>query len=129
MTREELAANYRSYIDCLNHQDWDRLGDYVDDAVEYNGKRISLSGYRAMLEGDFRAIPDLRFQIGILASDPPLIASRLEFDCTPVGILFGIPVNGKRVRFSENVFYEFNNRRIVKVHSLIDSKAIADQIR
>lgn len=128
MMREDLALIYRRYIDCLNHQDWDHLADYVDEAVEYNGKRISLSGYRGMLEGDFRAIPDLRFNISILCSDPPVIASRLDFDCHPIGELFGIPVNGKRVQFSENVFYEFKNQRIAKVNSLIDTKAIAAQI-
>lgn len=128
MTRDILISVYRAYIDCLNRQAWDHLGQFVDDSVEYNGKLINLSGYRAMLEGDFRAIPDLQFNIGILASDPPIIASRLDFDCTPIGTLFGIPVNGKRVTFSENVFYEFKDQRIVKVHSLIDTKAIADQV-
>lgn len=128
MTREDLASIYRRYIDCLNRQDWDQLGEFVDDDVTHNDRPLSLSGYRAMLEGDFRAIPDLRFNIGIIASDPPIIASRLDFDCTPVGMLFGIPVNGKRVRFSEHVFYEFKDRRIIHVHSLIDTKAIANQV-
>lgn len=128
MTRKELVSIYKNYINCLNRQDWDRLGDYVDDGVEYNRKRISLSQYRAMLEGDFRAIPDLQFNISILCSDPPVIASRLDFDCTPIGMLFGIPVNGKRVEFSENVFYQFKDQRIAKVHSLIDTKAIAEQV-
>jgi predicted ester cyclase len=35
-----------------------------------------------------------------------MIASRLWFVCTPVGTLADLPVNGKRVQFSENVFYE-----------------------
>ncbi len=128
MTRDELASIYRGYIDCLNSQSWDQLSDFVDDAVTHNSRPLSLAGYRAMLEGDFRAIPDLRFNIDLLAPDPPIIASRLDFDCTPIGMLFGIPVNGKRVRFSEHVFYEFKGRHIAKVHSLIDTKAIADQI-
>ena len=75
----------------------------------YNGERIGLSGYREMLEGDFRAIPDLYFDIHLLISEPPRVASRLSFDCTPKGILFGLHVNGKRVSFTENVFYEFRD--------------------
>ena len=39
-------------------------------------------GYREMLERDFYDIPDLCFDIQLLISDPPYIASRLEFDCT-----------------------------------------------
>jgi predicted ester cyclase len=128
MTRDELSEVYRGYIDCLNRQDWDRLGLFVDNAVEYNGAAVGLMGYRGMLEDDFRAIPDLRFAIEILISDPPRIASRLHFDCTPRGMLFDLPVNGKRVKFAENVFYEFSARRIRKVWSIIDKAAIAEQI-
>ena len=128
MTRDELCEIYRGYIDCLNRQDWDRLGLFVDDAVEYNGAAVGLTGYRGMLEGDFRAIPDLRFAIEILISDPPRIASRLHFDCTPRGMLFDLPVNGKRVKFAENVFYEFSAGRIRKVWSIIDKATISEQI-
>jgi predicted ester cyclase len=128
MTRDELSDIYRGYIDCLNRQDWDRLGLFVDNAVEYNGAAVGLTGYRGMLEDDFRAIPDLRFVIEILISDPPRIASRLHFDCTPRGMLFDLPVNGKRVKFAENVFYEFSAGRIRKVCSIIDKAAIAEQI-
>ena len=128
MTGDELRAIYRSYIDCLNRQGWDDLGRFVDEAVEYNDAAVGLGGYRAMLEGDFRAIPDLRFTIERLVADPPLIASRLAFDCTPRGMLFGLPVDGRRVQFAENVFYAFEAGRIRKVWSIIDKEAIARQI-
>jgi predicted ester cyclase len=128
MTRDELSEIYRGYIDCLNRQDWDRLGLFVDDAVEYNGGPVGRAGYRGMLEDDFRAIPDLRFAIELLISDPPRIASRLHFDCTPRGMLFDLPVNGKRIKFAENVFYEFSARRIRKVWSIIDKAAVAQQL-
>lgn len=125
MTPAEICMRYRGYIDCLNAQAWDRLGQFVDEKVEYNGKLVSISGYRAMLEGDFRAIPDLHFNITILCSAPPILASRLQFDCTPIGMLFGIPVNGKRIKFHENVFYEFDEERIIRVWSIIDHAEIA----
>lgn len=128
MLHDELCRAYRGYIDCLNRQDWDRLDLFVDDAVEYNGASVGLKGYRAMLEDDFRAIPDLRFSIELLVCDPPLVASRLHFDCTPHGVLFDLPVNGKRIRFAENVFYEFSAMRIRRVRSIIDKAAIAKQI-
>ena len=129
MTSDELCFLYRAYIDCLNARALDHLGKFVDGDVEYNGRRISLAGYQNMLKGDFEAIPDLRFNIALLISGPPLIASRLDFDCTPMGLLFGIAVNGKRVQFSENVFYEFQARRIRRVWSVIDEGAIARQFK
>lgn len=128
MRREELAELYRGYIACLNAQDWANLGQFVDEEVRYNGERIGLSGYRRMLEGDFEAIPDLRFAIELLVSEPPRVAARLHFDCRPKGMLFGLKVNGKRVSFAENVFYEFRNARICEVWSVIDKAEIAAQL-
>ena len=128
MSPAELSEIYRGYIECLNHQDWKGLGTFVGEAVVYNGARVGLAGYRAMLEGDFRAIPDLVFSIELLVSDPPRIASRLQFDCTPSGMLFGLPVNGRRVRFTENVIYQFTGGRIAEVWSIIDKASIASQL-
>ena len=128
MTRNELADRYRSYIACLNEQDWANLGNFVHDEVRYNGKHIGLLGYREMLEGDFRAIPDLFFDIQLVICEPPHVASRLQFDCTPKGELFGLPINGRRVQFAENVFCEFLDRKIESVWSIIDKAAIEAQL-
>lgn len=128
MNPQQLCDLYRGYIDCLNRQDWPALGQFVDQEVRYNGRLIGLAGYREMLEHDFRAIPDLRFVIDLLVAEPPHIAARLCFDCTPVNELFGLPVNGRRVRFSENVFYEFSAGRIGNVLSIIDKAAIQTQL-
>jgi predicted ester cyclase len=75
----------------------------------------------------------VRFQtsiinIQLLISEPPRVASRLSFDCTPKAVLFGFHVNGKRVSFTENVFYEFRDQRIEQVWSVIDKAAIASQL-
>jgi predicted ester cyclase len=128
MTKDDLSQIYRDYIACLNKQDWPNLGRFVHEDVSRNGQRIELSGYREMLEKDFRAIPDLYFNIDLLVCDPPRVASRLKFDCRPKGILFGLPVNGKKVSFTENVFYEFQDGRIEKVWSVIDKAAIESQL-
>jgi predicted ester cyclase len=128
MTQAGLSEIYRDYIACLNKQDWPNLGKFVHEDVHYNGKRIGLSGYREMLEGDFRAIPDLYFDIQLLIAEPPRVASRLHFDCTPKGMLFGLPVNGRKVTFAENVFYEFLDDQIANVWSIIDKAAIESQL-
>jgi predicted ester cyclase len=128
MTKTDLSDVYRNYIACLNRQDWPKLQQFVDDEVDYNGQRIGLSGYRGMLEKDFYEIPDLHFDIQLLISDPPYIASRLQFDCTPKGKFLGLGVNGRRVRFSENVFYEFRGEKVWQVWSVIDKAAIEAQL-
>lgn len=128
MTKDKITEAYRAYIACLNGQDWAMLHQHVSDHVKYNGTAIGLSGYRDMLVEDFRAIPDLSFNIATLVCDPPVIASRLIFDCTPTNLLFGLPVNGVRVQFEENVFYEYQGGKIGSVWSVIDKSAVARQI-
>jgi predicted ester cyclase len=128
MTRTELADRYRDYIACLNRQDWPKLGQFVDDGVIHNDRPLGLSGYRDMLERDFEQIPDLHFNVQLLVSDPPQIASRLRFDCTPKATFFGLPVKGRRVAFTENVIYEFRGEKIIQVWSVIDKAAIEAQL-
>ena len=128
MTKDDLAETYRAYIACLNRQDWPALGRFVHDDVVHNARPLGLSGYRAMLEQDFREIPDLRFNIELLISEPPRIAARLKFDCTPVGTFLGLAVNGRRVSFCENVFYEFSDDKVRQVWSVIDKTAIEAQL-
>ena len=129
MAGTNLADLYRNYIDCLNKQDWTNLGQFVGEDVHYNGQRIGLTGYREMLERDFREIPDLHFKIQLMISDLPYVATRLAFDCKPKGEFLGLPVNGKRVSFAENVFYEFRGERIAQVWSVIDKAAIEAQLQ
>jgi predicted ester cyclase len=128
MVKADLSDIYQGYIACLNAQDWPKLGQFVDDDASHNGRRIGISGYREMLERDFFEIPDLQFVIRLLISDPPHIASRLEFDCRPRGKFLGLPVNGKRVFFTENVFYEFRSEKIWQAWSVIDKAAIEAQL-
>lgn len=128
MNKADLSDIYRNYIACLNKQDWTNLEKFVLDDVHYNGLRVGISGYREMLEKDFCKIPDLYFNIQLLISDPPFIASRLAFDCTPKGNFLGLDVNGKKVSFTENVFYEFRSGKIWQVWSVIDKAAIEAQL-
>lgn len=128
MTKTELDAVYRAYIACLNRQDWPSLGQFVHDDAHHNGRKMGVSGYREMLEKDFSDIPDLQFKIEFVISDPPFIASRLHFECAPKGEFLGLPVNGKTVSFSENVFYRFEVGKIHDVWSVIDKVAIESQL-
>jgi predicted ester cyclase len=124
----DLRERYQDYIACLNEQDWARLEWFVDEEALHNGQQVGLLGYRAMLERDFQQIPDLYFDVQLLIADPPRIASRLRFDCTPKGMFLGLPINGKKVSFAENVFYEFRNEKIWQVWSVIDKAAIEAQL-
>lgn len=124
----DLDTLYRNYIRCLNHQAWEDLGQFISEDVEYNGQRVGLDGYRQMLERDFRQIPDLQFVIRLLVSDSQTIAARLAFDCSPHGIFQGVTVDGRRLSFAENVFYEVSGGCIARVWSIIDKAAVETQM-
>jgi len=128
MTANDLSSFYRRYIACLNAQDWNRLGTFVHDEATHNGRPFGLAGYRAMLEKDFDDIPDLFFDVQLLVAEPPRVAARLQFRCTPKGEFMGLPVNGRTVSFTENVFYEFRDGKIASVWSVIDKAAIEGQL-
>ena len=128
MRKTDLSVVYRGYIACLNKQNWSKLEQFVHDDVHYNEQQIGIVDYREMLERDFYEIPDLHFDIQLLISDPPYIASRLRFNCTPKGMFLGLHVNGKRVSFTENVFYGFRGEKIAQVWSVIDKAAIEAQL-
>lgn len=128
MLKHALVDHYHGYIACLNQQDWGHLGEFVDPDVHHNGRPLGVAGYRQMLEKDFSDIPDLQFNIGLLMCDPPHIAARLEFDCSPKGEFLGLAVNGKRLYFTENVFYEYREGKIWQVWSIVDKAAIERQL-
>lgn len=124
----DLARTYHAYIACLNRQDWSKLRLFVHEEVRHNERPLGLTGYRRMLEDDFEAVPDLRFDIDLLVAEPPFVASRLWFDCRPKGIFLGLGVNGKRISFAENVIYRFRDGLIERVWSVIDKVAIESQL-
>lgn len=123
-----LSELYTDYLACLNTQDWDNLAQFVAPDVVHNGRPLGLAGYRRMLEENFRDIPDLQFVAELRVAEPPMLAARLAFDCTPVGDFLGLPIHGKRVVFAENVIYAFENGRIREVWSVIDKDAIEAQL-
>lgn len=127
-TAHALRSLYQRYLDCLNAQDWPGLGEFVHEEVSHNGRAFGLAGYRSMLENDFEQIPDLQFHVEVLVCEPPVIAARLKFHCAPKGEFLGLPLNGRTVSFAENVFYEFEGRKIKTVWSVLDKTAIEEQL-
>jgi predicted ester cyclase len=124
MNETPLPEIYLGYIACLNRQDWSTLGHFVVDDLHYNEQRIGIAAYRKMLMRHAEEIPDLYFEIHTLIAEPPIVASRLVYNCTPTRMFLGLHVDGKRLSFSENVFYRFRGEKIEQIWSVIDKAAI-----
>jgi predicted ester cyclase len=113
MNETPLPEIYLGYIACLNRQDWSTLGHFVVDDLHYNEQRIGIAAYRKMLMRHAEEIPDLYFEIHTLV-----------YNCTPTRMFLGLHVDGKRLSFSENVFYRFRGEKIEQIWSVIDKAAI-----
>lgn len=128
MTAPNVKVRYQGYLACLNEQAWGRLCDYVGPCMRHNGRDLGLDAYRAMLEADRAAIPDLRYRLDLLLWDEPHLAARLLFRCTPVGRFLGLDVDFRTVSFTENVFYRYERGLIQEVWSVVDKAAIEAQL-
>jgi predicted ester cyclase len=120
---------YRDYLSCLNERRFSDLGDYVANDLSYNGKRMTLAEYRALLENDVDATPDLHYDAELLVADDHVVACRLLFRCTPRRSFLGFEPTGQQLAFAEHVFYRFEEGRIVDVWSLIDRETIREQLQ
>ncbi len=127
MTPAETRSHYRKYIEALNTGGYRDLKPYVNDEVTYNGRKLTRADYENMLANDHDVIPDLYFHIDLLVVEGGDIACKLDFNCTPVKKFLGMEPNGKKISFSEHVFYRLRNGRISEVRSLIDRDAVARQ--
>ena len=92
----DLRRHYLAYLDTLNERRFDDLVEYVADELTYNDRPMTLQDYRDLLEGDVAAIPDLRFDVGILVVSDDRVACRIDFDCTPVAPFLGFDPPGHR---------------------------------
>ncbi|WP_105419148.1 ester cyclase [Neorhizobium sp. T25_27] len=133
MTNEDtgpaaLRETYLRYLECLNRQAWSELGEFVRDDAVHNGRAFGLKGYCEMLIKDYEDIPDLYFSASLVVCEPPMIAARLEFRCSPRGVFLGLLVNGRTISFAEHVTYEFEGSKIVKVWSILDKSVVELQI-
>ena len=128
MAASTVRERYLGYIACLNAQDWGRLDDYVGADVSYNGAPLGFAAYLQARQEEYRTIPDLQFNVQMLAADDDIVASRLHFRITPQGEFLGLPVNGQGIAFAEHAFYTFDNGKITSVWSILDKAAIEAQL-
>ena len=126
MTRDELEAHYRRYIDCLNARRLDEAGAFYADDLLYNGQRMSRARWRRLaIEDSFDAMPDLRWHIEQLVIEDDHVAARLRDTGTLVKPWQGLVPHGGFVSFGENVFYRFrDDGRTDQVWSVVDVLAL-----
>ena len=110
MTRDDLDAHYRCYIDCLNGRQLDRMNRFYADELLYNGRRMSRSEWlEVAIKASFDAIPDLQWNIQHLVIEHETVAARLVDTGTLVKPWSGLQPSHQKLRFGEHVFYRFRD--------------------
>ncbi len=85
MIKADLSDVYRDYIACLNKQIGRSWSSSFMTKCSTTVGRIGLSGIAGCSKETSLRFRDLHFNIRLLIFDPPYVASRLGFDCTPKG--------------------------------------------
>jgi steroid delta-isomerase-like uncharacterized protein len=127
--RRELESFYRRYNRCCNEHAFERLGEFVADDVEVNGKRQGIEGYVAGLKEVVRAFPDYRWELRHLLIDGPWIAAHFVDHGTHAGTFRGVPATGRVVTTQEFAFYRIAGGKIAEVWVTADDAALLDQLR
>ncbi|KAI1443388.1 SnoaL-domain-containing protein [Annulohypoxylon stygium] len=127
----ELEASYREYIGCINTQTMETgLHKYCHYQVIHNTKTLTRDQYRLLIQEARTAVPDIVFNVRIVIADEAsqLVAARLEFSGTPVGVMAGAKPNGRGVSFCEHVTYLFQDGKISRVWSIVDWESYRQQL-
>ncbi|KAJ4464377.1 polyketide cyclase SnoaL-like domain-containing protein [Lentinula aciculospora] len=124
-----LEDHYRQYISYLNDRKTHDLSDFVHEELTYNDKPITRVDYQNYIADDIARIPDLYFDIHHLIVSDNHVASRIQFNCTPMKDFRGNAPNGEKISFVEHVFYQFEDGKIRQVWSLLDDRAIDAQMK
>ncbi len=76
----------------------------------------------------FGEIPDLHFDVELMVVDEGRVASRLMFECSPTGTFSVLPSTASASPLPRMAIYEFRDRKIAEVWSVIDKAAIEAQL-
>ena len=119
---------FRQYLAALNDRRMGELGDYVHDAILFNGEPTSLSDYRAAIQSNLDAVPDFTWTIEDVLAGDDLIAVRLTDTGTPSGAWLGISPTGKSFSVTEMCFYRLRKGRIGEMWFVLDAATAAKQL-
>ncbi|KAL0936194.1 SnoaL-like polyketide cyclase [Colletotrichum truncatum] len=127
----DLEEHYRAYINSINRKTMDSdFAHFCQPELEHNGRKLSISEYIPLISDSQSCIQGLSFHVQELLVDnrTQQIAARLEFTGTPVKEWGGPKPNGKPVHFHEQVMYQLNEGKIVRVWSVVELDAYRKQL-
>lgn len=129
MAAFDLETIYRAYIKDISNGKLENMSLYVGDHVVHNNIELGLTGYVQLLKDNIVST-QVSIEIKRLIADQTGVAAILVFTTkASTKSLVGIELDDVPFSFEENVVYDFEDGKIVKVHSLYDVDAVRSHRR
>jgi steroid delta-isomerase-like uncharacterized protein len=120
-------------IAALNARDLDRYGKLLDNSYigESEWTPNPLHGpdaARQMLDGYFRAFPDLHFETEQIISSGDYIVARVRLTGTQKGSFMGIPATNKTINIQSCHVSEVRNGKMIRSRTYSDNAKMLQQL-
>jgi len=129
LSKADLEARFRRYIDNLNTRRLDEAAAFYHDPVLVSGAEMTRAEWkRACIDQVIDAIPDWHWRIDDILIDGGRVALRLTDTGTPTREILGLVSSGERMRVNEHAFYRIVDGKISEVYSVLDVHAAQLQL-
>jgi predicted ester cyclase len=128
MTEAALSQRYRDYIACLSGRDWENLKQFVSGGARANAAHSASPAIAPCLNAISRRSRTSGSRSSFWSASRLMLRAGSGSTAGQRVSFLGLPVNGRRVSFAENVFYQFRDERIAEVWSVADKAAIEAQL-
>lgn len=130
----DLRARHSAFLDICNARNWSLLPTVISSNIMIQNNPVGLAAFAPFMANMVQQIPDLHFVPELVVADPTnnTLACRFTFTCNPIGEFWGLPINGRKVTFSEHMILVFNDEgegKIEKCWTIPDIEAVRRQLK
>ena len=122
---EQNKAVIRDFLDAINKQDLERLGQFLAPTFVWHGRSLGeiegVEPFKEMVRSFYAAMPDLNVQIDDLIAERETVVARFTVTGTHKGDLFGIPGSGHQLSYEGHPIYRLEQGRIAEVWFVADT--------
>ncbi|KAF9870185.1 hypothetical protein CkaCkLH20_12271 [Colletotrichum karsti] len=126
----DIGARLREYVDCLNNQKWDVIGNHLADQLQRNGHPQTREEHIARLRSRVENLAGFQIKIDTMLVDKKAqaVAARYVNVMTVADAMIDVDPVGKTTEFDEQCYLWFNEKgKISRIVTLQDNDGIRAQ--
>ena len=129
---EQNKAVVREFLDAINTQDLERLGEVLGPKFVWHGRSMGeIEGaepFKQMVGSFYAAMPDLNVEVNDLIAERDTVVARYTVTGTHRGDLFGIPGSGNQLSYEGQPIYRVEQGKVAEVWFVEDTFGLMKQI-